>query len=306
MNETIGGAQEWAWSAGCPASTRHLLVLNVPGFHGSTALQSVLMSARGVTTLCKADVWQCEADNVLCSNEPTRSLGYTCQQPYQVTVPNGTLVLEILSRYWDLSRPVLLAKYLPNAFIESASPPGAHDGPSLLKLTAVPLPHSMTMAGIRRISFRVVQMWWPSCLLRLSKKLFHHPGLKRRYAETNTTAMDSERQIHEKQAHEHRELRAAGVPVLLISYADLLWQPDRTLARLRAFLPCRAGERISVDAEPIMGRDIFPNNSWKVKGSIRSFGAQHPASSLGYANGHCINASHYTNSTDDTYLRSFS
>mmetsp|Transcript_58149 Transcript_58149/g.133526 ORF Transcript_58149/g.133526 Transcript_58149/m.133526 type:complete len:304 (-) Transcript_58149:262-1173(-) len=298
--QATGGAQAWAWSAGCPASTRHLLVLNVPAYHGSTALQSVLMSARGVTTLCKAGVWQCEADNVLCSNEPTRSLGYTCHSRGQVTVPNGTLVLEILSRYWNLSLPVLLAKMLPNAFIESASPPQAHDGASLLKLTAVPLPRSMTMAGIRRISFRVVQMWWPLCLLQLSKKLWRH------YAKTNTTVMDFERQIHEEQAHEHRKLRAAGVPVLLISYADLLWQPDRTLARLRAFLPCRAGERISVDAEPIMGLDIFPNNSWKVRGAIRSFGAQHPASSLGYANGHCINALNYTNSTADTYLRSFS
>ena len=202
------------------------------------------------------------------------------------TPRNDTLILEVLSRFWELSLPVLLVKMLED----------------VVKLTTAPLPLSMGQAGIQRLTHYVVQMWWPTCLLPLTKTFLVNQEEKH--------LMDpyvTEQTMHKSMATRHRALRAAGVPVLLISYADLLWRPDRTLSRLRSFVPCTALDRVSTDAELMMGLDVFPGNKWKVNGTVRGFASRHPPSSLGYVEGRCLEDAKYTtNKTIEEYLRAFS
>jgi hypothetical protein len=188
------------------------------------------------------------------------------------------IILEVLSRFWDLRRPVLLIKLLKDP---------------MMRMTTAPLPLRMVEAGIRRLAPFVVQMWWPPCLLPLS----------RRFVAAYADPPRVEQRIHERLAARHRELRAAGVPVLLVSYADLLWRPNRTLARLKAFVPCGALRGITTDFEPVLGRDVFPGNHWKVQGTVLGFARAHPPRSLGYVNGRCANG---TDSAVEAYLREFS
>jgi len=88
----------------------------------------------------------------------------------------------------------------------------------------------------------------------------------------------------------HRYLRRAGTPVLLLSYADLLWRTQYTTDRLLRFLPCAASLNASYTVQ--LGRDYFDftthtrsggSNRWKARGTVADFGASHPPESVGYS-----------------------
>ena len=69
-------------------------------------------------------------------------------------------------------------------------------------------------------------------------------------------------------------------PIVVISYADLLWRRSRTLQRLQDFVP-EAGQ-LMTDYEPQLGVDHFPKNQLKTRGTVAEFARLHPPASLGY------------------------
>ena len=107
------------------------------------------------------------------------------------------------------------------------------------QITTAALPPPMLLAGVRRLDFYVLQMWRPRCLAPLSS---HH---------------QDEAAFASGMASRHRKLLAAGVPTLVLSYADLLWAPHRVIARLKAFLPCGASRLRKMSAPMLKTRPIF-------------------------------------------------
>lgn len=77
----------------------------------------------------------------------------------------------------------------------------------------------------------------------------------------------------------HRALTLRGVPVLVTTYAQLLWQRRKFAARLAAFAPC-AGP-VDLDFVPVLGEDVFLVNHIKIEGSISSYAARFTAEKMG-------------------------
>ena len=139
-----------------------------------------------------------------------------------------------------------------------------------VQITTAALPPLMLHAGVRRLDFYVVQMWRPRCLATLSS---HH---------------QDETDFASSMASRHRKLLAAGIPTLVVSYADLLWAPHRVIARVKAFVPCGASRlrKMSTRFEPRLGVDVFVGNHLKEAhtGSLASYAVSHPPHALGYDN----------------------
>ena len=270
-------------------ATRDIIVLSVSPFHGSTALEMLLMSSSNVTTLCRYNCWQCEAHFVLTSkrkrphvpgpppacNETPRArpapgdhksiMPARCRyRPNTTIYVNFTSALKLWSAVWDVRRPVLLLKY------------GGHPDPSNLVFryrsqwfiakASQQLPREMLAAGVRSLRLNIVQMWRPWCLANMSK---HHRVV-------------DEAKLFEQQVSLYRAFRAAGVNVLLLSYADVLWRTPTVLERLRSFLPDGRLAGVHPDFLPTLGRDIFPDNLWKARGTLSSFARANPPSTFGY------------------------
>jgi len=69
-------------------------------------------------------------------------------------------------------------------------------------------------------------------------------------------------------------------PVMVLSYADLLFRPAYALERLQDFLP-EAG-LLDIAFRPKLGVDIFPQNEWKAEGSVADYAREHTPESVGY------------------------
>ena len=75
--------------------------------------------------------------------------------------------------------------------------------------------------------------------------------------------------VNGRLAESHRALKSARVPLLAISYADLLYNTGRTITRIQHFLPCIGA--LNASWLPTMGEDIYEANELKVKGSVADF-----------------------------------
>ena len=53
----------------------------------------------------------------------------------------------------------------------------------------------------------------------------------------------------------HKELSDQGVPVLVITYAQMLWDPEQVTRRIGRFAPC-LGSDVDLDYIPRLGEDI--------------------------------------------------
>eukprot|EP00310_Coccolithus_braarudii_P002706 CAMPEP_0183378638 /NCGR_PEP_ID=MMETSP0164_2-20130417/125020_1 /TAXON_ID=221442 /ORGANISM="Coccolithus pelagicus ssp braarudi, Strain PLY182g" /LENGTH=203 /DNA_ID=CAMNT_0025556207 /DNA_START=538 /DNA_END=1149 /DNA_ORIENTATION=+ len=148
---------------------------------------------------------------------------------------------------------------------------------------------SQALATPHRIS--QVQMWRPWCLARLSNRRVPSLNASTRMEPWPGLATETSQEL-ESMAARNAALRAARLPVIMLSYAELLWWPQRTLARLQDFMPCGHLLDLSTHFVPVMNVDIFKGNHWKVQGSLDSFAKSHPPGSCGYANASrsCIGA----------------
>ena len=170
-----------------------------------------------------------------------------------------TLVLQEIrarrSDIWDLKKPVLLLKFGTVGYEDDP----AHfiaNGRSPDVVTGAKLPRRLLAEGVTSLRLDIVQVWRPLCLSKLSS---HFKGTQE--------AAKREANLIEEEARAHRAYKAAGVNVLLLSYADLLWHPEVALKRLHAFLPDGLLDGVNVEFTPKLGRDIFRGNQWKVQGS---------------------------------------
>ena len=92
-----------ACAADMAGEVRLVLQLRVDAYHGSTALQGLLMSSRQVASLCTGKEYQCEAIMRRCEKTTL------------------TRELQVYADYWDLNRSILLLKFPSPLFTIRAS-----------------------------------------------------------------------------------------------------------------------------------------------------------------------------------------
>lgn len=202
------------------------------------------------------------------------------------------LVLQRLAPWFDMSRKVLLlAKFQEEAAdvllqggraafskLHSRAKPGvwawAADGvgestvaPRLAGWLRpggfrLPLPSRYGAAGVTRMPPRVIIMWSPLCIETIHSRNRDTPAaeLVRRKA-LRLQGLASAAQL----------LRAASVPVLAISYADLLWRGKATLAHVSEFVPCLG----VLDMNTTAALRWLPGNEMSA-GTVAEFARAHP------------------------------
>lgn len=251
----------------CPATlpddTRMVLLTVVQAFHGSTALASVLMSSPMIASYCSGKTWQCEGfaqvRNLACP------LKTPCLRDKRQLLPKDKNtekrrdfnLMDLMSFKWNLTRPVLHDKLFPRE-------PGYTElwEHSLARREVSP---QMQKAGVRKVTPAYIIMWTPLCVLNVQKRsrtALSGPTV-RKFLQMEVWNLQQMKQQHEA-------LRKSSTPVLVVSYADLLFREQYTLDRMNEFLPC-AGGSMNADFVPQLGVDVFPENKWKVRGTVHDF-----------------------------------
>lgn len=220
-------------------------LLASPG-SGSTALAQLLMSSTNVATLCKAGTWQCEPCNYMegdkhfCVGTGSEDLRH---------------VMDTWSKYWDLSRPLLMKKSLFDVMNHTVVE--AHRG--YLNMVADGLPQRMQSASIHGLRFAYIVLWRPLCISKMSSNF---PGIPEEVFNLEYLANITEILPRE-----------TGARVLVINYASLLWDLENTKRRLERFFP-EAG-LLDANFQPRMNIDIFPGNLWKATESVEQYAHAH-------------------------------
>ena len=267
-------------------TTRDIVVLSVPPYHGSTALEQLLMSSRNVSTLCKEGCWQCEARFLWKNGSECVKAGYSFS--FEKALKNWSAI-------WDLTRPVLFLKYGQKA--DPSKLVVATGSQDFIAETSRNLPREMVTQGVTSLRLSILQMWRPLCLANLSSHF------RKKNSSLQEKLVREEARLIEASAQEHHAFRAAGVNVLLVSYADLLWRPQIVVRRLSSkLLPGGLLNGVNFNFQPKLGRDIFPGNKWKVQGSLSSFAEANPPATLGYdLKSRSCSDSTSTNALSDVY-----
>lgn len=163
-----------------PPKTRTFLMALAHCFHGSTALEGMLMSSKKLTTLCSSGVSNCEggvimmrhAQQMLKSGDTVLGGSYLERLPEDVELLeegrdqerfaknwNYSEALDQFSQYWDLDRPVLFDK-TPNILLDLEA---VYKG-----FKQATLPAAFRRKGVSHLEYAFVLMWRPSCLWKLS------------------------------------------------------------------------------------------------------------------------------------------
>jgi len=254
------------------ASSRLLISAVVQGYHGSTALEEVLMSSDKVATLCSCGSWQCEANCVEGLARPLDAWSY-----------NYNEILSILGKCWDLERPVLFQKFImpdyctSNVSKEVYDRVGNHCQSQALmqfetQMSHAPIPGSWP--GVQFLNRVYLFLWRPLCLTTLST---HAKSEIERGQKVNHMEMEVHLLAETVETH---KLLNGNRPVLVISLASLIWETARTKNRIQAWMPC-VGE-LSMNYVPELNKDIFPDNRFKADGSVEAFGRAIDPASLSY------------------------
>ena len=251
-------------------TVRYVLVLAAFGHTGTTALEQLFMSSTAVATLCRNNMWQCEAKNLtaLINNRPARSTG---------AWPEWTAYFNKLGEYWQLHRPVLMLKAFAayggwdtgweatlNAF-------GRLDAAIRDPRGLPPLFRSANISELRPV---YVVLFRPPCLWPLSSR-----DREERNGSTHAWAKIQASKL-QKLAHLQTAL-ARRSPLVVVSFADLVWETARTAKRLERSFPWLGRLDPAFVARP--GVDVFAGNQWKLSMSMPAFGAAlDPVACCGY------------------------
>lgn len=239
-------------SAEVSANTRTVLLSMVQAGHSSTALVQLFMSSPQVSTLC-AYKWigQCEGFQVV------GGLRHMKGKPVR------TDLIDIFSEFWDLKRPILLDKLFPDEE-EYTNAVRA----SLVQANQE-MPSALASVGVTKLKPAYVIMWTPFCVRHLYKRTFTSRYWTDDDAEAEVVSL-------QKLKDEHAELLNNNLPVVVISFADLLWKSDKALTKLERFLPC-AG-KLDASYEP-----SEKGSKFHVSGSIKAYGsANNPQDCCGF------------------------
>ena len=331
------------------ADERLWLTLQVPPYHGSTAL----LSSPAATSICRALSWQCEPkkipgsmlgaglrahryDSTTASWKASVTAALEAYEQARPAATGGSSFHHRMQRvfnqhadaysfFWNLSRAVLFTKWAPmgkgpmgvdglwhagEGGSGGSGGGGSGGGDSggnsshqhwAFELDERAVPPSVAAAGIRRLRWGVLMGYRPYCLWPLSSH-----DAENRLAFLNATGggggyeggasrddddasgltiaaaacpvsvwtlrlLDEVRSL-EAFVSEHRMHVASHRPVLVLSFADLLWRPAEAVRSLLGFAPCLRSLNLSY--VPRRGVDVFAENLFKVRGSIATFGAR--------------------------------
>jgi hypothetical protein len=248
---------------------RLVLVAASQPYHGSTALQGVLMSSDRLATLCNYKSWECEGNQIMEDN------GFSKNHDQW----NSHMMLRLYAQNWDISKPVLFDKSPDMNY------PLFHLA-SDLRHTRIP--NLMQHNGVTNVKFAYIMMWRPICLASLSSH-----GKTRIKEEGKQALARSELKNIKNMVYSHRSMERHSMHVLVVNFADMIWKPDHTTKRINDFLPCLG--KLDADYVPTLGKDVYPENEWKADGSIRQFGASiDPSRFYSVEKGTCL--------TDDFFL----
>jgi len=297
-----------------PGQTRTLLLSVCPTYHGCLALEQVLMSSRGLATLCPARTWLCEGDALLCPANPLSLLSranmiedlndegtrgntgpdwdsaeseddcefHTALDDDDEDVPWPAKQAWHEQPTWNESRALNEWTHFWNlskpVLLEKSPNLWRHVRSVVAGVQAtIPLPLRMRKVGIGALTLQVVLLWRPWCLAPLSShasQAMQHDGVGQ--------FLEREHEVLKKLAARHRDLSETlgAERVLAVSFADLLWSPDATLSRMQAFLPALGALDLAYEAR--LHVDVFPANAWPTNGPLADFASAHPPSALGY------------------------
>jgi len=267
-------SQNAACAAHPSKKTRTLVTGVSQAYHGSTALEEILMSSDELTTLCSCKTWQCEAswlDKDIKQDDASkiRDMDYT-------------KYLATLSKCWDLDQKILFQKYMLPDCRSAPEDQGGEEGCQFAALQAfheslkpAKLTTNYHRAGITGLNHAYLLLWRPLCMYTLSShalaEIKHdHKG---EMARREVLAM-------QEMANMHKYLTDHNVPSVLVSLASLIWEPERNQRRFQAFLPC-AG-KLDINYVPEMDSDIFKQNFFKAEGSVKEFGMNVSPQKIGY------------------------
>ncbi|EOD29868.1 hypothetical protein EMIHUDRAFT_233441 [Emiliania huxleyi CCMP1516] len=249
-----------ACEAGEHRGERLLLTLDTLALHGSTALLASFFGNPRVATLCEGRTWECES-------QPTKEAARAQRSPHLDAAQIWADALRRFAPFWRehgraSAPPVLVAKWEPLHSMMASAKASA----TVLPPDRVPVPPLLAGAGVQHVRWAAVAMHQPWCM---TVGLSSYAGRARQRSLKAWAAMEllNRRRIVDRV----RFLEARGVPLLVTSHAELLWRPDRFVAKILAFAPC-AG-RLNLSHIPRLGADHFQANALKVANeSVRGFG----------------------------------
>lgn len=131
-------------------------------------------------------------------------------------------------------------------------------------LETVGVPDELTAKGVTRVRWAMVIMYRPWCMFSMSSH-----AISDRAANKTAWAKATLYELEDLAATQ-RELRRRQVPVLTLSYAELLWQPAWVETRVAEFAPCAGALNLSL--VPTLGLDVFEENNLKLDSSLTDYG----------------------------------
>lgn len=281
---------------------RMLLTMSPAPLHGSTGILQMVMSSKHVATMCNGGSWECETQlyDTACNSckhykkksnsKLTSPLPcISCQNTPPLASNLTALIhreLERFGPYWKLqseaastgwNKHILAVKWEP---IDDPATLGhgvfnLFDGaPPRGKITeAAGLPQSFVAQGVWMMQWAVVLMHRPWCMWPLSTS-----AREKRKADPVKWAQFELKTV-ESLVVTHSKMARQEVPVLVVSYAQLLWDSAGFAARLKRFAPC-VGD-ISPNFTPVLGVDVFPENQLKTIGTIADYSKAFPPENVG-------------------------
>ena len=147
---------------------------------------------------------------------------------------------------------------------------------------AAQMPPRMVARGIGRLRPAYLMMWRPWCLAPLSSHA------RDKGAPSSAGWQRFELALNEYQVETHRVLTSHGESVLVLNYADLLWDATAARRRIERWAPCAGALDPSVNERPPVQRS---GGHWKNAASVTtSLATAHPPAASGYdpRRGACI------------------
>jgi hypothetical protein len=179
------------------------------------------------------------------------------EQQAGCSIDHDDELLRYYGKLWSYQSKLVLVDKEPHPGLNCAL---SSHGPYLLHTTPFTLP------GVAALEPYFLVMWRPWCI---GVKLSSH-GREYFEKDISTGLLVLFRQFKQIAESHQRLVRIPGARVLLISYAQLIWDTERLTHRLLDFLPCL--QSLKSDFTPRLGVDIFAENAIKVHGSIVQFG----------------------------------
>jgi len=281
-------AEDAYCSSAIDPNKRTIITAVVEAFHGSTALEEIMMSSQQVSTPCACGTWQCEVRWLPAIYDAGNGNAFNWDY---------TSMLGAVGDCWNLDRHVLFQKFMLGNHCPMPYPEGERTGVDnhcrvkalqafTQHMAVAPLPGNFLQKGIHEINSVHVLMWRPICMAKLSaySKDLIDKGFTQILAFQEVIAL-------QEMVSMHKFLKGIGARVVVMSLGDLVWRPSETRQRLLKLLPCLGD--VDIDYKPVLGSDgseLKRSNQFKATGSVKEYGHHvDPTGFYDVPSGKCIN-----------------